>query len=122
MWGKLFDRLLWVPLRGLRNRGGAGYSLEKLFIDEYFASNSEYGDPGHLAHALRRQVASGDERNLFILDGLDEVSKRLDHNPDMLRFLEEELFNQTDVIFTSRPYGKLPDNVLRLETIGFYPD
>ena len=36
MWVDLFDRLIWIPLRKLRNQLRPGYSLKELLYNEYF--------------------------------------------------------------------------------------
>lgn len=118
MWQDLFHRVLWLPLRNLKGRGQGGrYTFEDLFIDEYFAHHSERNQ---LANALRGTIDNG--KTLFILDGLDEVSRDL--NDDMFQFLAV-LLNQHNVIITSRPNAAplitLDPIDLEVETVGFYP-
>ena len=119
MWIDLFDRLIWIPLRKLRNQLKPGYSLKDLLYNEYFLDRMD----GHLfADALWRVILESSARTLFILDGLDEVAQEFD--PQTGQTLQN-LLNQSHVIITSRPYRssleymKPPD--LKLETIGFYP-
>lgn len=122
LWEGVFDRVLWVPLRKLKGRHAQGYSLENLFIDEYF---SQHGQSQLLAETMRHAIDLEGGRTLFILDGLDEVSQHLDPDDDMFPFLQG-LLNQPSVIITSRPYGVLATSLhpldLQLETIGFYPN
>ena len=120
MWMDLFDRLIWIPLRKLRNQLKSGYSLKDLLYNEYFFDRMD----GHLfADALWGVILESSARTLFILDGLDEVAQGLD--PQMGQILQN-LLNQSHVIITSRPYRSSleymepPD--LELETVGFYPD
>lgn len=122
IWSKLFDRVLWIPLRKLKGRRGVRYNLEELFYDEYF---SQHPEGRALSNALWRTLDASGDRSLFILDGLDEVSQVLDGDDDMSRFLND-LLNRPNAIITSRPFGKLPAGLrpldIELETIGFYPD
>ncbi|KAK4149429.1 hypothetical protein C8A00DRAFT_46964 [Chaetomidium leptoderma] len=124
-WKELFDRVLWVPLRNLKleERRQPGYHFVHLFSHEYFSYPKPRLD---LASALSDTLKGAkSSRNLFLLDGLDEVSQDLGDESDMFRFLKE-LLNQPNVIITSRPSGKLPRGLdaidIELETIGFYPD
>ncbi|KAL3952385.1 hypothetical protein ACCO45_012328 [Purpureocillium lilacinum] len=126
-WSRLFDRVLWVPLRRLKGRVGP-YNLGKLFHDEYF-SHLKDKDGQRLADALLDALLDATPRNggrtLFILDGLDEISGEWNREDDMSRFLRL-LLGQQNVIITSRPNASLPADIpnldLELETIGFYPD
>jgi HEAT repeat protein len=123
-WNELFDRILWVPLRNLKleERRQAGYHFVHLFSHEYFSSPPRPDLASALAETLEGTKSS---RNLFLLDGLDEVSQDLGNESSMFRFLKD-LLNQPNVIITSRPSGKLPLGLdaidMELETIGFYPD
>ncbi|KAK3307826.1 armadillo-type protein [Chaetomium strumarium] len=119
MWDGMFDRLLWVPLRTLKGR--SAYNLEQWLRDEYFRT----GNGDIFAKAVGQTVGNPDgrSRTLFILDGLDEVSRELDsETPGLLH----DLLKQPHVIITSRPSGLSLTHVgrvdLELETIGFYPD
>ncbi|KAI0414730.1 hypothetical protein F5X98DRAFT_389615 [Xylaria grammica] len=116
-WHKLFDRVLWIPLRKLKGRAAPGYSFQKLFLGEYFRFSD---DKETRAQALTRALKG--ERTLFLLDGLDEVSQDFSHDSDMSDFLRE-LIKQPNVIVTTRPYPAPPPNIdLELETVGFYPN
>jgi hypothetical protein len=123
-WGDLFDRVLWVPLRELKDWSPVLYNLEELFSHEYF---THHPSRDIFAKELLRIVDSPNGgRTLFLLDGLDEISQALgrdDHKSDLLR----RLLYQPNVITTSRPYGPLPYWLkgtfdLELEAVGFYPD
>lgn len=124
-WTELFDRVLWVPLRNLKPRHADGYTYNDLFYHEYFSGEGET-DGRRLAEELWQAVKDPHRRTtLFILDGLDEISHELGRGDDMARFLNL-LFNQPNIIITSRPNARLPVNLrgldLELETIGFYPN
>ena len=115
LWTELFDRLLWIPLRRLKEKAGV-YNLKMLLNDEYFIQNAEDAD---LAEALWSEPTFR-EKTLFLLDGLDEVSHDWNPEDDMGRFLKE-LLGQPNVILTSRPQGLISGGKydLELETIGF---
>ncbi|EPE07012.1 peptidase c14 [Ophiostoma piceae UAMH 11346] len=121
-WRDLYDRVLWVPLRNLKQ--GERRSMAHLFRHEYFFDLHDKTLAGALCQALCQTLEDGEDcRTLFLLDGLDEVSQDL--NGDMLRFLKV-LLNQPHVIITSRPHANIPFGVdpmhLELETIGFSPE
>lgn len=123
MWNNLFDRALWVPLRNLKQRPGAGYNLSKLFDHEFFHSSKEYGIGGIKLFSQELHKALKHNRTLFILDGWDEVVN-LSGSGDMSVFLLD-LLKQPNVIIMSRPSASLPHDVkvdLELETIGFKPE
>ncbi|KAF4202962.1 hypothetical protein CNMCM8927_009403 [Aspergillus lentulus] len=126
MWNHLFDWVLWVPLRKLRRRAEttAAYNLENMFYDEYF---SQQPDGKDLARALWQAVndPSLSCRVLFLLDGLDEISREWDTDTPMHDFVSH-LLKQPQVIITTRP--RPSDQIdlgtvdLELETIGFLPE
>ncbi|KAL7934294.1 peptidase C14 [Trichoderma chlorosporum] len=122
-WRNLFDCILWVPLRNLRQRSGSGYNLERLLWDEFF-SGAGNKDGGRFISEGFDAVRHHHKSVLFILDGWDEVAQLGDDDYDMFTFIKE-LLNSPNVIITSRPSARLPSgfNVhLELETIGFYPE
>src|SRR5579862_6781590 len=119
MWAGEIDRLLWVPLRTLKGRSTPVHNLPEWLHDEYFRAEDE----DILVKALTRTVHDKRGKTLFILDGLDEVSRDLDsETPGLL----QDLLKQPHVIITSRPSGvnmaKIGHIDLELETVGFYPD
>ncbi|KAJ0304363.1 hypothetical protein Brms1b_011261 [Colletotrichum noveboracense] len=120
MWRDLFDRVLWVPLRNLKERPAPGYNLERFLFDEFFRLQGD--KPGKL-FAEETSKALKDNRTLLILDGWDEVNQIATANTDMSRFLCDELLRQPNIIITSRPYASIPVQGqpidLELETIGF---
>ncbi|KAF6809165.1 hypothetical protein CMUS01_13739 [Colletotrichum musicola] len=122
MWRDLFDRVLWVPLRNLKERPAPGYNLEKFFFDEFFRLQ---GDESGKLFAKETRKALKHDRTLFILDGWDEVNQIATASSDMSRFLCDELLRQPNIIITSRPYASIPTRDqpidLELETIGFNP-
>ncbi|KAF6783771.1 hypothetical protein CSOJ01_15848, partial [Colletotrichum sojae] len=122
MWRDLFDRVLWVPLRNLKERPAPGYNLEKFFFDEFFRLQ---GDKSGKLFAEETRKDLKHDRTLFILDGWDEVNQIATASSDMSRFLCDELLRQPNIIITSRPYASIPTRDqpidLELETIGFNP-
>jgi HEAT repeat protein len=121
LWSDLFDRVLWVPLQRLK--GKKEYGLKKLLSEFLF---SQHEEDIHLVRVLSREIRDQTHaRTLFILDGLDEVSRQWNSGTHMADFLVD-LLNRPNVIITSRPYGeKLPgvDRFdLELETVGFSSD
>ncbi|KAM6481749.1 armadillo-type protein [Trichoderma sp. SZMC 28011] len=119
-WNKIFDRILWVPLRNLKlkERTRPGYNYECLFSDEYFSLPESKPE---LAQELSKALVADNSRTLFLLDGLDEVSQYLRGEDAMSLFLED-LLKQANVIITSRPSINFQSKIdLELETIGFDP-
>ncbi|KFG78551.1 hypothetical protein MANI_121576 [Metarhizium anisopliae] len=125
-WTRLFDRLLWVPLRNLKlgnTRDTPGYNLEKLLSHEFFSRPTSEPE---FARELSESMTAVADRTLFLLDGLDEILHDLSSSGDMYAFVQE-LLSQPNVIITSRPSaaglsrGVSPPD-LELETVGFYPD
>lgn len=119
-WGKLFDRILWVPLRSLKEKQMLGNT--DLFFHTFFQRPDERRDlAAHLSHLL----PSIKSRTLFLLDGLDEISSHFSHGSGAYRFIEQ-LLGQDNVIITSRPSVNLPRGAacldLDIEVIGFYPN
>ena len=120
IWPGLFNRLLWVPLRTLKGRSTPEYNLKDWLHTEYF----RVGDGNIMAGALKQAVDDPTKfgRTLFILDGLDEVSRELgSETSGLLR----DLLNQPHVIITTRPgmsFAHIGSVDLELETVGFYPD
>ncbi|KAF9770479.1 hypothetical protein IL306_011985 [Fusarium sp. DS 682] len=120
MWASAFNRLLWVPLRTLKGMSTPEYKMKDWLLAEYFRTT----DGGILAEAVTQAVDNPDEygRTLFILDGLDEVSRELDSE---ISGLLKDLLNKPHVIITSRPGASMAhiNRVdLELETVGFYPE
>lgn len=125
-WTRLFDRLLWVPLRNLKlgnTRDTPGYNLEKLLSHEFFSRPTSEPE---FARELSESMTAVADRTLFLLDGLDEILHDLSSSGDMYAFVQE-LLSQPNVVITSRPSaaglsrGVSPPD-LELETVGFYPD
>ncbi|KAK4077222.1 hypothetical protein Purlil1_12436 [Purpureocillium lilacinum] len=121
-WTKLFDRVLWVPLRNLKlpeRAKIAGYNFKHLFSHEYFSLHNK----PELATALLDALKTDSSRTLFLLDGLDELSQELAGHGTIPNFVAE-LLQQRNVIITSRPNANHPalQNLdLELDTIGFNP-
>ncbi|KAL5365531.1 hypothetical protein BJX96DRAFT_179928 [Aspergillus floccosus] len=118
-WQDRFDWLLWIPLRNLRGTRSRSYNLEHFFRDEYF---SLHHDRDLLAETLFEVSLNRSSRVLFVLDGLDEISRDLNADDPMESFVDH-LLEQPQVIATSRPYylrcldRMKPD--LELRTTGF---
>jgi NACHT/LRR/PYD domain-containing protein 3 len=122
MWYGLYDRILWVPLRNLKqpDRRKPGYNLGDLLLHEFLHVPHQE----RLARALWQEIKGNtDMKTLFLLDGLDEVTSDLEG--DLEKFLGT-LLNEPNVILTSRPHATLPHTTnafdIELETIGFYPE
>ncbi|KAJ5738243.1 hypothetical protein N7493_001398 [Penicillium malachiteum] len=125
MWNSLFDRILWIPLRNFKLLPPDRVDLQEFFRVEYFRNTPTNKE--RFSRELCHQVHEArDQRTLFVLDGLDEVSEALGEghkHHDLLK----ELLNMPACIVTSRPRVILPDYCkyqfdLKLETIGFYPE
>jgi HEAT repeat protein len=123
-WNNLFSRILWLPLRELKTWNSKKYNFKKLFHHVFFA---EFENSHSLAKKMDLALGDPDSgRTLFVLDGLDEVSREWKSTDRRYRFLLR-LLNWPDVIITSRPQGDLALSRahsldLELETLGFYPD
>ncbi|KAE8330029.1 hypothetical protein BDV39DRAFT_202613 [Aspergillus sergii] len=120
MWSRSFDRIVWIPLRRLR-----GYTSPGAFLcNEIFACTPEKED---LFSALEPTMWDDTQssQTLFLLDGLDEISR--DHRESAYGITAPllELLNRRTVIITSRPYGisipGLNEFDMELETVGFRP-
>ncbi|KAJ9130069.1 hypothetical protein NKR23_g12364 [Pleurostoma richardsiae] len=124
VWRHLFDRVLCVPLRGLKGWGNSPYNFETLSRLEFFNESKDAKERESLAHAFCGALEDEYARALFILDGLDEVSQEWDSDTHPYGFLRT-LLNEKDVIITSRPLAELPYGVnpvdLELETVEFHP-
>ncbi|ETS77942.1 hypothetical protein PFICI_10004 [Pestalotiopsis fici W106-1] len=115
MWNSLFDRVLWIPLRNLKQQASPGYDLTTLLRHEFFRFSEE--DSKRFAKELCTALVR--ERTLFVLDGWDEVAEQ-GKGDDIF----SELLSQSNIIVTSRPSATLPHGInidLELETIGFSP-
>ncbi|VUC34815.1 unnamed protein product [Clonostachys rosea] len=125
LWNNLFERILWVPLRGLKSWPSNECNLRELLHHHYFRHH-QFGVTlaDRLAHAIDfdgHQSQHG--KTLFILDGLDEVSNTW-NSGDAKYDLLVRLLNQPNVIITTRPHAQIPQHVARhidleVETIGF---
>ncbi|XDG03782.1 hypothetical protein ABKA04_003397 [Annulohypoxylon sp. FPYF3050] len=116
MWEDLFDRVIWIPLRRLKN-STSSKGLYEIFSDIYFGER----DGRHHAEVLYDALKDDRYRSktLFLLDGLDEVSELFKTT------LLIELLNKPNVVITTRPHVTLPREIdgvdVEFETIGFYP-
>lgn len=95
-----------------------------LFYDEYFSQDPEGKNLARVMwSSLNKSPAQ--ERTLFVLDGLDEVSQAWISGTPMDEFLSH-LLRQPQVIITTRPQTLNRSNLepldLELETIGFLPE
>ncbi|KAJ5714714.1 uncharacterized protein N7483_011895 [Penicillium malachiteum] len=70
LWSELFDRIIWLPLRDLKEKP----TLQDL-IDTYLQDSSSRLDRKILVAALRKLVNSpeSNSRTVLLLDGLDEI-------------------------------------------------
>ncbi len=114
-WQDRFDYVLWIPLRQLKTHSPT--RLKDLLCNQYFA-----GCEKSQAQALSDVLHEHQDRTLFILDGLDEVTEMFDSRHALHHFLKS-LLDQTHVLITSRPAGVNASQCnqldLELETIGF---
>lgn len=121
LWNDLFDVVYWIPLRRLKITRSNPTTVGELIHRECFPSEGD----DKLQLLLRNKLESDDDRTLFILDGLDEVSFALDPDDDMRRIFDK-LSKKTNVIISSRPHSmNMIDDFrpnLVLETIGYYPE
>jgi hypothetical protein len=119
MWADIIDRVIWVPLRQLKDRTGPGHTLKGLLC-QFFPTT--HGDDSIFAEALWESFEGNRAKTLFILDGLDEVSKELSSPESELLI---DVLKQPRVIITARPHGIDRQRIkpdLEVETVGFYPD
>ncbi|QBZ61711.1 hypothetical protein PoMZ_08667 [Pyricularia oryzae] len=86
IWKNLFDRILWVPLRVLK--GKPNYTLKYLFLQQFFAEISDCKD---FAKQLEKIVEKEKERTLFVLDGLNKISKGLISGNERYRYFKSLL-------------------------------
>ncbi|KAI3326820.1 ARM repeat-containing protein [Xylariaceae sp. AK1471] len=125
MWNKLFDRVLWVRLRKLKDLSPSEFNNQKLFEYIYFERSEDKDAFAKGLHIAIHSKTPSYRGTLFLLDGLDEVSELLDSADRASSFLQT-LLNSPNVIITTRPHTALPNDIrkpdLELETIGFHPN
>jgi hypothetical protein len=123
MWRDRFARIIWVPLRSFKSESTLPNDKLEAWIERrYFPGPTRDGKilAQAVIHAVSDPIRHG--KTLFILDGLDEVSRELSSGTSGVLDL---LLRQDSVIFTSRPsisFSCLEKLDLEIETIGFYPD
>ncbi|PYI01508.1 hypothetical protein BO78DRAFT_435822 [Aspergillus sclerotiicarbonarius CBS 121057] len=121
IWTKRFDRILWIPLRHLRTQPDPEDFIYKEFLSEQQEPRVYY-EVLHDAIWTERE----DSKTLFLLDGLDEVSRDRTERGVGLPTQIERLLNRPNVLVTSRPYGLDMLGVnkfdLEMETVGFRPE
>ncbi|KAG0291625.1 hypothetical protein BGZ96_005012 [Linnemannia gamsii] len=119
LWKDLFDTVLWLPLRQLRQ--STSRTLESLLRENFFDTQQLDREQKELARTLTVRAEEG--KVLFILDGLDEIATYAQGEGSTSKALLETLFRQHYVVITSRPSGLnrllLLQIDLELETIGF---
>ena len=120
IWTKRFDRILWIPLRSLRTQ----HDPERFIFNKFlFQKEGKKLYSSVLEDVIWRQAK--ESKTLFLLDGLDEVSRVRTERGVGLPTQIERLLNHPNVLLTSRPYGinipGLQKFDLELETVGFRP-
>jgi HEAT repeat protein len=113
-WRDLFDWILLVPLRRLKQKRFG--SLRDLFGEVYFQQEPR----GQVfAQTLLERISGPDkDKTLFVLDGLDEIPGW--KTDESMNTILPSLLNHPSVIITSRPTSTDLEGIdLRLETIGF---
>lgn len=124
---RLFDRLLWLPLRRLK-KASAVYTWKELLQDVYSPPPPvRRWDWDKLTTMMSKAFASTDYRSktLFLLDCLDEVSHEWNVEDGVYQFLQSLICDAPNVILTSRPQAsslKIGKFDIDLETIGFTLD
>ncbi|KAI5921293.1 hypothetical protein F4810DRAFT_374107 [Camillea tinctor] len=99
MWADIIDRIIWLPLRHLKDESKQRYDIRMLLFDRYF----QFQQDGQLLFdALFKAFQGEQSRTLFILDGLDEVLLQLSSENSYLLKL---LLQQPRIIVTTRPYA-----------------
>lgn len=113
LWRDLYTRIVWIPLRNLWRLAESCQSIGDLLKHEFPCRWSV-----ERTHETFHDIAD-DERTLFLLDGLDEVSSKL-ADDKILR----DLLRRPNIIITSRPHQtRLPLRPdIEMETIGFLPE
>ncbi|KAJ3558196.1 hypothetical protein NPX13_g9759 [Xylaria arbuscula] len=122
IWEKLFTRVLWLPLRRLKQMEYRKYDLGEVLHHVYFQGDR---NASNYSESLWDALHGTKYRDtLFILDGVDEVSEFLDPDHPGHRLLQS-LFKMPNAIITIRPHTTIPYDFrnldIELETIGFLP-
>ncbi|KAH8879308.1 hypothetical protein GQ53DRAFT_854921, partial [Thozetella sp. PMI_491] len=118
LWAGTIHRVIWLPLRELKDKDVREYGLETLLQKRYF---DDLKDGKLFAAALYSEFCRDKTKTLFILDGLDEVALEAESS-DLLTLL----LKQPRAIITTRPGNFNPKQIggvgigLTVETIGFY--
>ncbi|PLB47341.1 hypothetical protein P170DRAFT_511962 [Aspergillus steynii IBT 23096] len=123
LWASSYDRIIWVPLRKLRN-----HLTFECFLEGAVFKSAPRNDNDVLCRALRETLDDPQNtRTLFIFDGLDEIIDA-QPKPDSSMLIDDlkEILNRKDAIITSRPHAIFPSRLdaydLELETVGFSDD
>ncbi|CAF9905322.1 MAG: hypothetical protein GOMPHAMPRED_003115 [Gomphillus americanus] len=122
---KLFERLLWIPLRSLQERD-TKYGWSEL-LEDVFSLSSQVPDWDNLVMAMSKQLSYPEFRHktLFLLDGLDEASREWKENSKIFKFLQTLISTAPNIILTSRPQAgglKIGEFDFELEVVGFNRD
>ncbi|KAK7957707.1 hypothetical protein PG988_012555 [Apiospora saccharicola] len=116
LWADIIDRVIWLPLRELKDWDPKDHELELFLREQYFKGLE---DAELLGNALFHEYTKKKTRTLFLLDGLDEMAGSSSN-------LLGPLMTQPRVIITTRPQGAnrhvIGDVHQELDTIGFSPD
>ncbi|KAH8697408.1 hypothetical protein BGW36DRAFT_378643 [Talaromyces proteolyticus] len=122
MWHDLFDWVVWIPLRRLKQSADrTSYNLGDFLYEEYFFQHPDGRSLAQKAWEIL-EVMNSRNRCLFLLDGLDEVWHEWETGQAMRKFLHN-ILEMPWTIVTTRPYASgqhfVTDIDLEAETVGF---
>lgn len=116
-----YDRLIWIPLRKLKDMPDSKQFLEKEIW-------SKHPDKRNFVRILLESIMDDKHgKTLLLLDGFDEIVAHQTAGGDFVKYQPVlDLLNHRDIILTSRPHASLHNEIhefdLELETVGFRSD
>ncbi|PYH91395.1 hypothetical protein BO71DRAFT_432894 [Aspergillus ellipticus CBS 707.79] len=120
IWTKRFNRILWIPLRRLREGIDPEVYIHRQFL-------SQHSEERIYTKALKSDIweETSKNRTLFLLDGLDEVSRDTTERGVSIPTQIVTLLSQPNVLVPSRPYDLNLRGIrsfdLEMEAVGFRP-